>query len=226
MTQVFGHRGASAHHPENTIAAFAGAIDAGAHGVELDVRLAADGSVVVHHDAHLADGRAIIELDRAALPESVPDLAEVLDLCASITVNIEIKSDRKDPDFDETYAISHAVVDLVNAAKADERVIITSFDKDAVDCLGESGLSKSKLRTGYISMLPPSWSGLVDRGHTDFNPWFGLVTKKMVANAHNRGLSIGAWTVNEAIQVEVMVDAGVDTIITDDPAMVLGLLNE
>ena len=56
---IYAHRGASADHPENTIPAFAGAAEQGADWVELDVHLAADGALVVHHDGTYADGRDI-----------------------------------------------------------------------------------------------------------------------------------------------------------------------
>jgi hypothetical protein len=56
---VIAHRGASAHHPENTIAAFRGAAEAGADMVELDVRITADGALAVHHDAQLGDGQPL-----------------------------------------------------------------------------------------------------------------------------------------------------------------------
>ena len=68
--------------------------------MELDVRRTADGVLVVHHDAHLADGRAIVELAAADLPDAVPTLAAALDACAGMGVNIEIKNNHPDPDLD------------------------------------------------------------------------------------------------------------------------------
>ena len=47
---IFAHRGASAHAPENTLAAFELAVESGAHGIELDVKLSADNKVIVLHD--------------------------------------------------------------------------------------------------------------------------------------------------------------------------------
>ncbi len=73
---VIAHRGASAAAAENTIEAFALAAELGADGVELDARRTADGQVVVHHDAHLPDGRVIVDLSAADLPAHVPTLAE------------------------------------------------------------------------------------------------------------------------------------------------------
>jgi glycerophosphoryl diester phosphodiesterase len=59
LRPLIAHRGASAHHPENTIAALRGAAEAGADIVELDVRITADGALAVHHDAQLGDGQPL-----------------------------------------------------------------------------------------------------------------------------------------------------------------------
>jgi len=192
-------------------------------GVELDVRRAADDSVVVHHDAHLADGRAIIELSRAELPESVPDLAAVLDVCAGIEVNVEIKSEKKDPDFDQTYWISRAVLDVARDAGALDRVVVTSFDHDAVDCLRADD---APLRTGWIGMVPPNWDQLVARGHTIFNPWHGLVTEQFVAQAHRRDVFVGTWTVNDLDTIPDLAATGVDAILTDFPQAAVDRLGQ
>ena len=73
---MYGHRGASAAERENTLAAFDTARRMGADGVELDVRRTADGALVVAHDPLLADGRALVSLDRAELPPDVLELHE------------------------------------------------------------------------------------------------------------------------------------------------------
>jgi len=65
--------------------------------VELDARRTAEGDVIVHHDAHLADGRAIVELGAHDLPEHVCSLADALDACEGMSVNIEIKNWPDDP---------------------------------------------------------------------------------------------------------------------------------
>ena len=71
MVKVIAHRGASAVARENTLEAFRLAAELGADWVELDARRTADGHVVVHHDAELADGRVICLLPRAELPDHV-----------------------------------------------------------------------------------------------------------------------------------------------------------
>ena len=102
MTLVLAHRGARRQAPENTIPAFARAMELGADGVELDVHRTRDDALVVRHDADGPPGVwAELTLDaiRTAVPE-VPVLAEVLDVCAGTLVNIEIENSPRDLDWD------------------------------------------------------------------------------------------------------------------------------
>src|SRR2546423_3094996 len=100
MVLILGHRGASAHRPENTLDAFLEARRLGADGVELDVRRTADDALAIHHDATLPDGRRLIDLTVAQLPGSVPLLEAALEVCEGLTVNVEIKNASQEPDFD------------------------------------------------------------------------------------------------------------------------------
>ena len=94
---LLGHRGANRLHLENTMPAFEAALQAGLHGIELDVQRTKDGVLVVHHDFHLTDGRLIAALDfnelRLPEPYTVPTLEEVLNWAkqSGAYLNIEIK---------------------------------------------------------------------------------------------------------------------------------------
>lgn len=95
---TFGHRGARAHAPENTLEAFELALRLGASGLESDVWLTADGIPVLDHDGVVRRGlrkRPISEFERAALPEHIPSLADLLDACGS---GYALSLDLKDPD--------------------------------------------------------------------------------------------------------------------------------
>src|SRR5437762_9663704 len=113
--EIIAHRGASASFPQNTLEAFRGARELGATWVELDVRRTADGLLAVHHDARLADGQAIVDLRAAELPSHVPSLAEALDACAPLGVNVEIKNSPNDVDFDAAAAVVEPVVADIRA---------------------------------------------------------------------------------------------------------------
>src|SRR5256885_6732148 len=115
QTAIIAHRGASAAYRENTVAAFRGAGPLGANWVELDVRRTADGALAIHHDAHLPDGRAVVDLAAADLPSPVPSLADALEACAPLGVNVEIKNSPQDVDFDPAAALVEPVVDAIRA---------------------------------------------------------------------------------------------------------------
>jgi glycerophosphoryl diester phosphodiesterase len=94
---AFAHRGASAHAPENTIEAFTLAKRLGATGLESDVWRTADGEVVLDHDGVVRAGlrrRPVAQVPRAALPSSIPTLAELYDTCGT---DLEVSLDVKDP---------------------------------------------------------------------------------------------------------------------------------
>jgi glycerophosphoryl diester phosphodiesterase len=109
MTAVFAHRGCTEGFVENTLEAFAEAKRLGADGVELDVRLTADGALAVHHDP-LIDGLGpVAGLTVPELPAHVPLLADALAVCEGMVVNVEIKNDPAQPGHDpgETVAAAH-----------------------------------------------------------------------------------------------------------------------
>src|SRR5271154_106734 len=107
MTAVFAHRGCTEGFTENTIEAFAEAKRLGADGVELDVRLTADGALAVHHNHSIAGLGVLSDLRGPDLPADVPLLGEVLAACDGMMVNVEIKNDPREPghDPDETVAM-------------------------------------------------------------------------------------------------------------------------
>ena len=105
MTLVIAHRGASKAFPENTIDAFAAAAEMGADWVELDVRHTACGNIVVHHDPVTADGSLIREQKLADLPGHISTLEDVIDACGDMGVNIEIKNEPDEDDYDPEHQI-------------------------------------------------------------------------------------------------------------------------
>lgn len=219
MTRIIGHRGASASHPENTIEAFRAAADQGADGVELDVRRTADDVLVVVHDAHLSDGRLVRDTSSADLPESVPTLSEALEACADLWLNIEIKNMPDDPDYDSEHGLSIAVAGLIAAFEAADRVIVSSFNMDSVD----------RIRS-IDATMPLAWlvwgqadpRSLVERavahGLQAIHPHDLLVDRSFVERAHDAGLAVNVWTVDERRRISELVGWGVDGIITNSPA--------
>lgn len=225
MTQIWGHRGASAVKPENTLDAFAEALRLGADGVELDVRRTADGALAVHHNADLADGRYIYELARDALPPTVALLDAALEATGAMTVNVEIKNVPVDPDFDPTEAVAAQVVELVVGRGDVDRVVVSSFGLAAIDAVRarDAGLA-----TGWLTL--PAYDQLralettAERGHNALNPYFTAVTAELVNAAHDAGVAINTWTVDDPEEMRRLADLGVDAIITNDIATAVATL--
>ena len=216
MTAVIAHRGASATHLENTVAAFAAAREVGADGVELDARRTADGELIVHHDSRLPDGRTVVETSAADLPAHVPTLAEALDACAGLRVNIEVKNLPGEPDFDETESVAAGVLELVDRRQWRESVLVSSFNLATIDWVRrrEPGLATAFL---VLAADASAIALTVDHGHGTIHPWDGLVDAPLVAVAHDAGLEINVWTVNDPGRMADLVSWGVDGIVTDHP---------
>jgi glycerophosphoryl diester phosphodiesterase len=225
MVRVIGHRGASASHPENTIEAFEAAAQMGAHGVELDVRRTADDVLIVFHDAHLPSGEVIRSLDASVLPASIPTLAEALDACADLWMNIEIKNMPDDPDYDVEHGLSIAVAALIGAYDIADRVVVSSFNIDSVDRIHTLD---STIPTGWLvwgGSDPRSMIGrTVAHGLSAIHPNDLLVDASFVERAHEAGLEVNVWTVDDAERVEQLASFGVDGIITNVPDVALKAL--
>lgn len=217
---VYGHRGASADAPENTLEAFALARDQGAHGVELDVRRCRDGDMALHHDALLADGRRIVELTRAELPESSCTLADALDVCDGMVVNIEIKNVSIDPDHDPQCRLADAVVALLQARGGRDRVIVSSFGLPTIDRVRALD---PDVPTGFLTFVDPTGPKAIElaasRGHQAIHPHVATVDEAYVELAHDHGLAVNVWTVDDPDQIRQLAAWGVDGIVTNVPAV-------
>ena len=155
---VIAHRGSSALAPENTLAAFAHAMNDGADGIELDVRLAADGVPVIIHDATLRRtglrAGSVAKLNSSELAridvghwfnraqpglsnktyvgQGVPTLGQVFQLLKKhkhALVYLELKTDRAEESASE---LANSVVELVEAYQLSKRVVVVSFNLDLV----------------------------------------------------------------------------------------------
>lgn len=224
---IYAHRGANRRAPENTLAAFALAIEERADGVELDVRTCASGEVVVSHDAHLgrvgerAAWIAMLPWERVrevrvGERERVPLLDEVIDLVAGagLRINVEVKGDVPD-----RVATARAVAASLSRRSAGEReaIVLSSFDPLVLFTLRRA-----------IRDVPVGF--LFDRDHSGprraplftralrphgVHPHHPLCTEASIARWHARGLFVNTWTVNDADRARELARAGVDAIITD-----------
>lgn len=228
---VFGHRGASAAFRENTVEAFTGAATLGADGVELDVRVTADGVAVVHHDPVVTERDLVIaRATSTELPDWIPTLADALAACETpgarsgrpLAVNVEIKSSADEPGFDPGYAAIPGIVAVVASALGPERALVSSFDPGALAAVrAASAELGADLPTALLSFDLRDLDAVLDRavagGHVAVNPWDGFVTEALVAGARARGLAVYPWTVDDPERIEQLCALGVDGIITNVP---------
>ncbi len=205
---------------ENTLEAFERARRLGADGVELDVRLARDGAVVVCHDPVLSDIGPIADTDSADLPDDVPLLAAALAVCGGMTVNIEIKNLPGEPSFDPGERLADRVAELVSEAGAGSSIVVSSFWPGTLEALGRR---HPELSTGFLVTGWPDPSASVAAaagfGCRALHPNLAMVTRDLVDEAHEAGLTVATWTVEDRADALASRLAGVDTVITDDVAL-------
>lgn len=223
---VVAHRGASQDRVENTVEAFAEARVQGAEWVELDVRLSADDVLMVHHDAHYADGRLVREVWAADAPDHVPNLAEAFEACEGMGVNVEVKNLPGDPDHDASAMVCEAVAGLAVAYRPPELLLVSSFDIAAVDRIRATDPS---LPTAWLVVERYGTDLTLDRtvahGHGAVNPWDELVDEHLVSASRDRGLAVFVWTVDDPGRMAELAEWGVDGIVTNRPGVARAVID-
>ena len=221
------HRGASKVETENTRVAFERALEMGADAVELDVRRCGSGELIVHHDAKLSDGRAIIKVDKSNLPSYIPTLAEALDACGSMWVNVEIKNEAKEPDFDPTEQITRDVVELLRQRNTPDKWLISSFRRETVDAVRQLMPS---FKTAWLVVtldnaeLESVAVKMAAQGHFALHPWVKQLSKQVVEVFHRYGLQVNTWTCDDPARMKELIEWQVDGICTNVPDIALQVL--
>ena len=226
MTRVIAHRGAHSRARENTLAAFAAALDLGVDGVELDVRRTRDGVLVVHHDSRV--GRAVIARALARdLPAFVPTLHDALVLLAGVTVNVEVKNslDPREPSYDDSDQLVREVIDDVNAVARTGSVFLSCFD--LATCVRARAVDASMTVAWLVDSLPleDALQRARERELHAVNPRVSLVSERTRVLAGEWGLDLNVWTVNRRRDLAAMVALDVASVITDRPAQALALMD-
>lgn len=223
---IIAHRGASTTALENTEAAFVAATEAGADGVELDVRLTAGGDVVVFHDDTLerlsghrgrVDRLSLRQLRRVPLIDGhrILTLAEALEVLAGCLVNVEIKATVGPA---PRRLVEHTVR-VIERCGASDRVLVSSFHPFVLAQVRRL----SELPIGYLFH---GQQGLPLRRNMPahllraqaVHPHFGLATAARVRAWQRQGFAVNVWTVDDADVTAKLARAGVDSLITNDPA--------
>ena len=235
---VVAHRGASIEAPENTLTAFQLAAEAGADAVELDVRLTADGVPVVLHDVDVSsttDGSGPVHtltlaevkrLDAAAgrgPREEIPTLAEALS-SLTLAVDIEIKNLPGDPDFDSPHEKALvATVAALEEMRFPHPVLISSFNWITIERCRELA---PDVATGFLTLAGIEPSAGLDysaaAGHAFVLPAVPALVQAgpaFVTEAHQAGIRVGTWTVDDEELIGRLLGWGVDAVATNDPRL-------
>lgn len=237
MALIIAHRGASGYAPENTMAAFEKALEMGAEGIELDVHLTADGEIVVIHDHTIdrtSDGKGMVGaltleeirkydfgawFDPKFKGQRIPTLGEVFELLEDWDglLNIEVKSGPI------LYpGIEEKLVDMVKSWNFRGRIIFSSFnhyslrDIKALDPSMEIGLL-------YMAGLVEPWKYAKDLNAQALHPLYYNVVPELVAGCKENGIKLNPFTIDEEKEMEMIMRAGVDGIITDYPDRALNV---
>lgn len=239
---LFAHRGASAHAPENTIAAFELALDQQADAIELDVKLSSDGVVIVHHDQTVertTDGTGRIrDLTLADLKtldagsffsekfkgEKIPTLEEVFEAVGKRTlINIELTNYKTPND-----SLVEMVCMLVKRHQMQKRVIFSSFLASNLSKAGSylPGVPRGLLAlNGFLGSWARSF-GFVFGKYQALHPYLKDTTQQQVSRVHRLNRRIHVWTVNEPEDMRQLFNWGVDGIFTDDPQLAVQVRTE
>lgn len=238
---AFAHRGGAQERPENTYSAFSNAVSLGYRYLETDVHATADGVVVVSHDQSLlrTAGRPgliretqwkDVAAARVAGVEAVPRLDELLATWPDARFNI----DAKHP------SVVGPLAGVLRRAAALERVCVTSFSDRRIGelrrllgdglCWAAGPLGISALR--LASFLPEhrrrpwrgAWAGAAAAQVPLRSQGVPVTDSRFVAAAHHAGLAVHAWTIDDEQVMEMLLDMGVDGIMTDRPSLLKAVL--
>jgi glycerophosphoryl diester phosphodiesterase len=216
--------------PENTFASFERGLELGADWIELDVHMSRDGELIVIHDETLdrttnghgyVKDQTLAELKQldAGNGERIPTLEEVLDWAKAkrVTLDIEIKNA---PLYYE--GIEARVVEALDARGMSEGVVVISFDHHAVKRVKELD---SRVMTGVLYAARPVDAATLAKqaNAAAILPHHAYVTREDVRQAHDAGLVVAPWTVDDSHRAEELKNIGVDAIASNYPDRIPGL---
>jgi glycerophosphoryl diester phosphodiesterase len=232
-TLVWGHRGARAYAPMNTIPSFELALKQGADGVELDTHLTKDGQLIVLHDftvdsttngKGLAKDMTLKEIKALDAGSSfsteyagtqIPTLDEVFEAIGKKTfINVEIKSESQ-----ETDGVERAVAVCIARHNLMSSVIISSFNPLA---LRRFRAMQPEVPIGYLYSPDYNFSEAMEGfPHEARHPQDQMIDAAYMNWAKSHNYRVNTWTVNDPIRAVTLRDLGVDAIITDKPDVII-----
>lgn len=240
VTLLFAHRGSSATHPENTMAAFIAAYKEGADGIELDVQLTKDEQIVVIHDPTIdrttnGKGRVmdytLSELKKFKIKKNrfriftetstIPTLIEVFDwfITTNLICNIELKNNKY-----PYKGLEEKVIQLIREYKVEDRIIFSTFNEHSIRHLAEIAPNiKRAILTNKRWESP--WEYVKSIDANDIHPKHTRITTKNIIATMNKAIEVRPYTVNSSKEIKKFIDIHCSAIITDYPARARKIMN-
>ena len=232
---AFAHRGGASHFPENSWRAFEHAVKLGYAYLETDTHATSDGVLVAFHDKTLdrvTDRTGAIASmpasqvaeARIAGTEPIPLVEDLLGAWPDVRFNLDVKD----------APAAHPLADVIRRTAAWDRVCITSFSArrlraarrllDRPVCMATSPVGAAALRSGLPGrLLAPAFAR---RSVRCAQIPIGLASAALIGRAHDAGLVVHVWTVNEAALMSSLLDLGADGIMTDQTELLREVMIE
>lgn len=235
----FAHRGGASEHPENTMPAFEHAVRLGYRYLETDAHATADGTLVAFHDSVLdrvtdrsgviaqlsweAVSQAQVGAGAGGTATGIPLMEELLTAWPDVRVNIDLKHD----------ASVAPLVAVINRTGAHDRVCAASFSSRRLDrfrrlsggrvCTAIGPRDIARLRCAGYGVPARPFAGAcaqvpVRQGRVL------ILDRRFLAGAHRLGLPVHVWTIDDPIEMDRLLDLGVDGIMTDRPTVLKEVL--
>lgn len=229
---LFGHRGSSFDHRENTISSFKACLELGIDGIELDVQKCATGEVVVIHDFDLKRvaglDKRVDELTAQQLRtielgdgQYIPLLDEVFSLCTrTLLYDIELKAEGV-----KDLGLESATYELIRKHGLTDRVMISSFNPFSLRRFKK--ICRNTIPTALIYSDTPSVPKLLRHGQGRFlcRPTYLKPEAKQAQKALGWNYQVCAWTVDEPSEAKELLSLGVTGIISNNPAALRNLFS-
>jgi len=235
---TFGHRGARAYAPMNTIPSFELALEMGAHGIEFDVRRTKDGVLVLLHNDTVdetSNGRGrVADLTFAELREldfggwldpkyagtPIPTLDELFEVVGSkLLMNVEIKCEHL-----ASEGIEQQVAETIARHGLADRILISSFNPLVV---WRSAKAMPHILRGLLVEHDTPFERtrlLASLDIQALHPYYPYINADYMQRARALGLAVNTWTVNDPVEAQRLANLGVAAVITDRPDTILAAL--
>lgn len=224
----FAHRGGASEVPENTMPAFEHAVGLGYRYVETDVHVTADGELLAFHDDRLDRvtdaGGVVAELPwarvreaRVAGREPIPRLEDLLGTWPELRVNIDPKHDAAVEPLAEVLRRTGAVDRVCIGSFSDRRLARVQTLVGGTVCTSMGPRQTARLVAasrglpGGANLTAPCAQVPMQQGPVP------IVTQRLVDAAHQRGVQVHVWTIDDPAEMSRLLDLGVDGIMTDRP---------